>query len=129
MGMGFPASASAEARFPEHSREDIIRLSERILDDLGWHINYVEEDRIQVRTAVGIWIFGDQMTVDVSKRGTVFVRSQCLWPTQIFDFGRNDQHIERFLDRLERRLAKLGQRDAERQQEKAENDRSFREDR
>src|SRR5260370_35669837 len=113
MGIGFPASASAESRFPEHSREDIIRLSERILDDLGWHINYVEEDRIQVRTATGIWIFGDQMTVEVGKRGTVFVRSKCLWPMMMFDFGRNDQNIDRFLDRLEPSLAHLGHRDTD----------------
>jgi hypothetical protein len=108
--IGFPPSATGEARFPEHRREDIIRVAERVLDDLGWHINYVEDDRIQVRTATGIWIFGDQMTVDVSSRGTVHVHSQCIWPTQIIDFGRNDKHVERFLDRLERRLDKLARR-------------------
>ena len=115
MGVGFPAQASAEARFPEHSREDIIRLSERILDDLGWHILSVEDDGITVRTGHGIWFFGDKMTVDVSKRGTVNVHSQCIWPTIIVDLGRNDRNIERFLDRLERKLKRLAQRDAERQ--------------
>jgi hypothetical protein len=110
MAIGFPPTATGEARFPEHRREDIIRLSERILDDLGWHINYVEDDRIQVRTGHGIWFFGDQMTVEVGPRGTVRVRSQCIWPTQIFDFGRNEQNIERFLDRLERKLDRLARR-------------------
>ena len=107
------------AAFPEHRREDIIRLSERILDDLGWHINFVEDDRIQVRTGRGIWFFGDRMTVDVSDRGTVQVFSQCIWPTQIIDFGRNDRNIECFLDRLERRLDKL----ARRQQGRGDDDR------
>lgn len=107
---GFPPSASAEVRFPEHSREDIVRIAERILDDLGWHINYVEDDRISVRTANGIWIFGDQMTVDVSKGGTVSVHSRCIWPTTLIDFGRNDHNVERFLDRLERKLDRLARR-------------------
>lgn len=111
MGMfGFPPSATAESRFPEHSREDIIRVAERILDDLGWHINYVDDDRISVRTATGIWIFGDEMTVDVSRRGSVTVHSRCIWPTALIDFGRNDQHVERFLDRLERKLGRLARR-------------------
>jgi hypothetical protein len=107
---GFPPTATAKVRFPEHAPEDIIRLAERILDDLGWHINSVEEDRISVRTGSGIWIFGDQMTVDVSQRGTVTVHSRCIWPTQIIDFGRNDQNVERFLERLERRLEQLARR-------------------
>lgn len=111
MGMfGLPPSATAEARFPEHSREDILRVAERILDDLGWHITLVDEDRIAVRTGTGIWFFGDQMTVDVTRRGTVTVHSRCIWPTQIIDFGRNDQNVTRFLDRLERKLAQLARR-------------------
>jgi hypothetical protein len=107
---GFPPSATAEVRFPEHSRADIIRVSERILDDLGWHIDFVDEDRISVRTATGLWFFGDRLTVDVTTRGTVTVHSQCIWPTQIIDFGRNDHHVERFLDRLMRRLGALARR-------------------
>ena len=119
MPIGFPAYAKAEARFREHDRADIIRVAERILDDLGWHINYVGDDRIQVRTATGIWFFGDQMTVEVSKRGTVNVHSHCMIPTQIFDLGRNQQNVDRFLDRLERKLNNL----ARRQQEDGDDDR------
>jgi hypothetical protein len=126
MATGFPAQASGEARFPEHDREDIIRLSERILDDLGWHFNYVHDDRISVRTATGIWFFGDQLTVDVSKGGTVRVHSRCIWPTQIFDFGRNDKNVERFLDRLERKLNKLARLDAEREERRGDDDRQAR---
>ncbi len=112
MGMfGLPPSATAEVRFPEHRRADIIRMAERILDDLGWHISYVDEDRISVRTGTGIWIFGDQMTVDVSPRGTVTVHSRCIVPTTLIDFGRNDRNVERFLERLERKLDRLRRRD------------------
>ncbi len=63
-----------------------------------------------VRTGHGIWIFGDEMTVDVSKRGTVTVHSRCIWPTVIIDFGRNDQNVERFLERLDRKLDRLARR-------------------
>ena len=108
--IGFPPSATAEARFPEHEQRDIVRVAERILDDLGWHIRSVEDDRIEVRTGTGIWFFGDQMTVDVSRRGVVTVCSRCIWPTQLIDFGRNDQHVERFLDRLERKLDRAARR-------------------
>jgi hypothetical protein len=107
---GFPPSATAEVRLPELSRDEIIRVAERILDDLGWHISSVEEDRISVRTGTGIWFFGDQMTVDVTQRGTVTVHSRCIWPTQLIDFGRNDQNVERFLERLERKLDRLARR-------------------
>jgi hypothetical protein len=107
---GFPPSATAEVRFPEHTQADIIRVAERILDDLGWHIRCVDEDRIDVRTGTGIWFFGDQMTVDVSPRGTVSVHSRCIWATQVIDFGRNDQNVERFLERLERSLDRLARR-------------------
>jgi hypothetical protein len=112
MGMfGLPPSAAAEVRFPEHRREDIIRVAERILDDVGWHIKYVDVDHIAVRTGTGIWFFGDEMTVDVTKSGTVTVHSRCIWPTAIIDFGRNDQNVERFLERLERKLDRLARRD------------------
>ena len=47
----------------------------------------------------------------------------------MFDFGRNDQNVERFLDRLERRLAKLARRNAEDEQWRIEEDQAFREDR
>jgi hypothetical protein len=110
MPIGFPAYAEAEERYPGHDPRDIIRLAERILDDLGWHISGGGDDWIKVRTATGIWFFGDQMTVDVSPRGTVHVRSQCIIPTQIFDLGRNQQHVDRFLDRLDRRLRKIERR-------------------
>jgi hypothetical protein len=111
---GFPPSATAEARFPEHPPAEIIRVAERILDDLGWYIKYVEEDQIAVRTGTGFWFFGEEMTVDVSPRGTVTVYSRCIWPTQVIDpFNRNGQNVERFLDRLERRLDERARRRAE----------------
>jgi len=70
----------------------------------------VDVDRISVRTGTGIWIFGDQMTVDVTRGGTVTVHSRCIFPTMIFDFGRNDHNVERFLERLERKLGRLARR-------------------
>jgi hypothetical protein len=116
--IGFPPSATGELRFPELRPDEIIRVSERILDDLGWHITLVDDEGIEVRTGTGIWFFGDRMTVDVSRGGVVTVHSRCIWPTQIIDFGRNDRNVERFLDRLERKLARLVRR-----QEQSDDDR------
>jgi hypothetical protein len=108
--IGLPPSATGEVRFPELRRENILREAERVLDDLGWHITLVDDEGIDARTATGIWFFGDRITVDVSNGGVVTVHSRCIWPTQIIDFGRNDQHVDRFLERLERRLHQLVKR-------------------
>ena len=35
--VGFPPSADAEVRYPDHDQEEIVRVAERVLDDLGWH--------------------------------------------------------------------------------------------
>src|SRR2546421_10382562 len=105
MVFAFPAYAEDRERFDGYRPADLALAAEETLDDLGWHISYADDERIEARTATGFWFFGDRMIVEVRKT-TVWVRSECMMPTQCIDLGRNRQNVDRFLDKLDRKLRK-----------------------
>ncbi|MEO7674876.1 MAG: hypothetical protein ABIU09_12465 [Pyrinomonadaceae bacterium] len=43
---------------------------------------------------------GERLTVAIHQGGTVEVRSVCVWPMQIFDWGKNERNIDRLFENL-----------------------------
>src|SRR5262249_35999652 len=54
-----------------------------------------------VGLGISFWSWGETMTVEVRKDSSVRVRSECAFPTQCFDWGKNQRNVNKFLGALD----------------------------
>jgi hypothetical protein len=50
------------------------------------------------------WSYGENITVEVSPSGEVWVRSECASPLQLIDWGKNRRNCKAILNAVGRRL-------------------------
>lgn len=73
--------------------EEAIRMCEFTLEE-----SEPAMGRIQAKTKMNLWtLFGEDITIFVSKDGSVSADSQC---SQFFDYGKNKENIEKFFTNL-----------------------------
>jgi len=92
MSIGFPAHAAASQRF-KLDQKQLIELAGEALTSLGLSYERPFPNRFLARTAFGFWSVGERLVVEVESDGTVTVRSECLMPTQMLDWGRNRRNV------------------------------------
>jgi hypothetical protein len=56
---------------------------------------------------VNFWSWGEQVSVEIDREGTVQIESRCRLPTQCLDWGKNQRNVDAFLKLVEE---KVGQR-------------------
>src|SRR5262245_60026145 len=100
MAFGFPAYAEEVARY-DCDRDELMDAVERALDDLGWRGRPAGPWRLSVGLGISFWSWGETMTVEVRKDSSVRVRSECAFPTQCFDWGKNQRNVNKFLGALD----------------------------
>jgi hypothetical protein len=103
MAFGFPAYAEGVRKY-DCSYEELIRAIYDTLHELGWNFGHTADSGLVVKLRTNFWSWGERMNVAVTGPGTVHVLSECILPTQCFDWGKNRRNIARFLDNLSRIL-------------------------
>jgi len=105
MAFGFPAHAAASQRF--HLPQDQLASGARnVLAGLGWKFEPLAPAHFVARVPAGVWSWGERVEVDVAEGGTVAVQSQCVFPLQCLDWGKNQTNVHTFMDSLVRSVGK-----------------------
>jgi hypothetical protein len=87
----------------------IVELIEPALRDIGaTHVRW-SSDRSQVMAdlRISFWSWGETLVVNVRSDGTVFIRSECIFPLQIIDWGKNRQNCHTLLTAIQLRLSQF----------------------
>jgi hypothetical protein len=57
--------------------------------------------RLEARAGFSFSSYGENVSIQVGDSGsTVDVRSECIWPTQLVDWGKNRRNVTRFFEQL-----------------------------
>ncbi|HLW66856.1 MAG TPA: hypothetical protein VKS79_16195 [Gemmataceae bacterium] len=101
MWIGFPPSAEDNRNY-DLSARDLLHAIEDTLYDLRWP--HFRDDRFRVVANISGQIFisyGEKVTIDIERDGWIRVRSECSFPLQWMDWGKNASNVRRFLNALE----------------------------
>ena len=99
MAFGFPARARGCRQFAIPP-DQLSRTTADALTALGWPFLAPSPTHYEVSISVSMCSWGERMKIDIALDGTVNVKSQCAFPLQWFDWGRNSRNVERFFDQL-----------------------------
>ncbi len=100
MAFGFPAYAEAVERYDGCSWSELLDALDDVLEALNWRAAYSGPSSLTAHVPLNYWSWGERLTIEVSD-GIVYVRSECIMPTQCFDWEKNERNVEKFLLRLE----------------------------
>ncbi len=104
MAFGFPAYHEERARYSEPP-DELMDAIDAALAELHWSGSQSGRWRFTASTGVSFWSWGEGVTIDLDPEdGELFVRSQCSFPTQCFDWGRNHNNVRKLLDAIDRAL-------------------------
>jgi hypothetical protein len=86
--------------------DDIADAIDAALDDIGASsVQWSRSGRsVTASKGINFWSWGENLTVEVSRSGEVWVRSECAFPLQIVDWGKNGRNCRALLDAVARRL-------------------------
>jgi hypothetical protein len=101
MWFGFPPSAE-ESRHFDLSARDMLHAVEDALYDLRWP--HFRDDRFRIVANISGQMFvsyGEKVIIEIERDGWLRVRSECSFPLQWMDWGKNAGNVRRFLHALE----------------------------
>jgi len=101
MAFGFPAYAKGFRRLP-FPPDQLCRATADALTALGWPFLAPSPTHFEARISMSMCSWGEKMKIDIAPDSTVNVKSQCAFPLQWFDWGRNSRNVEKFFDQLSR---------------------------
>jgi hypothetical protein len=58
---------------------------------------------------VNFWSWGEKVSVEIDRGGTISVESRCRLPTQCFDWGKNQRNIDAFFQLVDEKSRQTGQ--------------------
>ena len=99
MAVGFPARAEGEWTFDVPAEE----LGEAVFDALEllrWPVKRRGGRTIHATTSMGFRSYGEKIDVTIGPDGTLHVRSKCSWPLQLFDWGKNQDNVDKLLQKV-----------------------------
>lgn len=105
MAFGFPAS------FSDHVELNLSRRAAReavshTLGLLDWPFETPDNDTFRAKIKLSPASWGERITISLSEPGMLEIRSVCLYPLQLFDWGKNKQNVTRFLALFEPKAAR-----------------------
>lgn len=105
MAFGFPAYATGSRRF-DLPQDELASGVRNALAGLGWKFEALSPTHFVARLSAGVWSWGERVNIDVAEDGTVAVSSECVFPLQCFDWGKNQTNVHTFVDSLVRSVGK-----------------------
>jgi hypothetical protein len=103
MTFGLPAYHEERVRY-DCSGRDLMDAIDEALHRLKWSGSQTDRWRWRANTGISLWSWGENLDIVVEGPGELFVRSECSFPTQCFDWGRNRSNVMKFLDRIDKIL-------------------------
>lgn len=103
MAFGFPAY-HADCYLSGADLHDVRKASREALTALSWRLREDTNDKVVASTSTSFWSWGEKVFVRYSADGSVSVRSECILPTQFFDWGKNRANVDKFMVELKKRV-------------------------
>lgn len=99
MTFGFPAYHEENVRLEvdRHAASDAIRET---FEELGWQFREREEGCFTATARFNRWENSSRFSASVDEFSEMRVRSECRWPTQCFDWGRNAVYVRAFVSKV-----------------------------
>ena len=94
---------AASATQQVHVNADQGQLAQLIpaaLQSLGWSCYQSSPTSFNSSVSMGWLSWGENITIDFSHPSWIHVTSKCAFPLQLFDWGKNQKNIDRFLAQL-----------------------------
>lgn len=73
----------------QHCKFEIVSISERY-------------GLITAKAGFSFWSWGETITVSLSRSGEILVKSECVLPTQVISWGKNEANVNKIFAQLER---------------------------
>jgi hypothetical protein len=101
MSFGFPAYSSGSQNFTlgEQELADTVGEALRVL---GWPYENPLPNKFVARISMSLWSWGERLIVDIAHDGTITANSECAFPLQCVDWGRNGWNVRSFFDEVSR---------------------------
>jgi hypothetical protein len=94
-----------QSRVYDASWHRLLDAVDAALEDIGASgIRWPDEDLARASMGFSFWSYGEDLTVEVFDDGEVTVRSECSFPLQWIDWGKNARNCRRLLDAIDDRL-------------------------
>ena len=97
--IGFPAR-SGELYECASGSSEAARMVAKTFEELGWEHTITEEGVFRTRIGISLLSYGEVFTVEILEHGLIRAASRCIWPMQLFDWGKNRSNVRKFLDHL-----------------------------
>ncbi|MEY2341968.1 hypothetical protein AB4090_07635 [Acidithiobacillus sp. IBUN Pt1247-S3] len=66
----------------------LAKVAKTLSKTYGWKIDQQTQDSATFRVGLNLLSWGERVTIQVNN-GTITIRSECRFPLQIFDWGKN----------------------------------------
>lgn len=103
------------AQYDESRRFDaqlpfIAEAVDGALRDIGaYAIDWsTDRQRVTAELHVNVWSWGERLDVEIDAAGEVHVRSTCVFPLQVFDWGKNRRNCHKLLAKTATRIQSEG---------------------
>ncbi|MCK6439033.1 MAG: hypothetical protein L6Q71_02390, partial [Planctomycetes bacterium] len=98
MAFGFPAHFEQVITLPDGISSDDF---EYLLENIGWRlVSSHNGEKWSYRNGVNFWSWGEDIFIEKLSGGEYKVRSQCLFPLQCIDWGKNASNVRLLHDAL-----------------------------
>lgn len=98
MAFGFPPYAERSMSFSDP--DTATKMVSLALQVIGWYISRPAHDVFEARTAMSLCSIGERVRCRILPNGSVAVRSEFLMPTQCFDWGGNQNNVDKLISWL-----------------------------
>lgn len=96
---------SKRSRRYDASWNRLLDAVDAALEDIGASgIRWPDEDLARASMGFSLFSYGEDLTVEVFDDGEVTVASECSFPLQLIDWGKNSRNCRRLLDAIDDRL-------------------------
>jgi hypothetical protein len=106
MAVGLPAAFEEMRRYNMHFNY-LSQVAVNALNALGWRYYALSPYQFSVEIKMSLLSWGEKIGIYIYQDGTVQVRSECSFPVQWFDWGRNKKNVSQFFAWFEYSLSQM----------------------
>lgn len=98
------AAKFEESKKYELSKNKLIQTTKEALEKCNFKIKTIneEEGKIHAKTKLSWWSWTENIDVKIEDDGIVNIKSECYFPLQIFDWGKNKSNVKAFFAEMKK---------------------------
>lgn len=93
------AAKFEESKKYESSQNELIQSAKKALEKCNFRVKNINEKEglINAKTKLSWWSWTENIDVKIEENGMIRIKSECAFPLQIFDWGKNKRNVKAFL--------------------------------